>query len=243
MKIRNEIILLTENIRLFTGLNILANKEKLNIYNALELRKVVKHAQDEELLGIVIDLEKLAADQVLAAVDQVRRNFKGPIICLSKVFSQHVVKKLFRHQVNSFLVTSQADLILAQLNALLYLEKDAPLISTAPKPKLLKVKLAADAELQLDQHRMRAYINDQNLELTPKEYKLLEFLLNNPNQVLSRDQLLAGVWHNNQEMGSTRIVDMQISHLRDKIEPHPDKPQLLKTVRGFGYMLELPEQA
>ena len=57
------------------------------------------------------------------------------------------------------------------------------------------------------------------------------------NQVLSREQLLNGVWGYDL-LGTSRIVDIHISHLRDKLEDDPKQPQWLKTVRGFGYRLE-----
>ena len=79
--------------------------------------------------------------------------------------------------------------------------------------------------------------DDQDLGLTPKEFKLLHYLIQHPNQVLSREQLLQGVWDYD-ILGNSRMVDIHISHLRDKIEPDPQNPIWLQTVRGFGYVLK-----
>ena len=56
-------------------------------------------------------------------------------------------------------------------------------------------------------------------------------------QVLSRDQLLEGVWGYD-SIGSSRIIDIHISHFRDKLESNLQDPAWIKTVRGFGYILD-----
>ncbi|SDN55918.1 response regulator transcription factor [Alkalicoccus daliensis] len=83
------------------------------------------------------------------------------------------------------------------------------------------------------------FLEGEALELTPKEFELLLYLVNNKGRVLTRDQLLNSVW-NYDFVGDTRIVDVHISHLREKIEPNTKKPVYIKTVRGLGYKLEDP---
>ncbi|QHS22988.1 response regulator transcription factor [Virgibacillus sp. MSP4-1] len=85
-----------------------------------------------------------------------------------------------------------------------------------------------------------AYMNQRLLEFTPKEFELLLYLARNFGKVLSRDQLLSAVW-NYDFVGDTRIVDVHISHLREKIEPDTKKPVYIKTIRGLGYKLEAPK--
>lgn len=77
------------------------------------------------------------------------------------------------------------------------------------------------------------------VELTPKEFELLLFFANHHEKVLSRDQLLNGVWDFEYD-GDTRIVDVHVSHLREKIEDDVKQPQYIKTIRGFGYKMEGP---
>ncbi|GAA3720958.1 response regulator transcription factor [Salinicoccus jeotgali] len=85
------------------------------------------------------------------------------------------------------------------------------------------------------------YVRGEQLVLTPKEYELLLYLSNHKNKVLSRDQLLNGVWDFHYD-GDTRIVDVHISHLREKIEADPKRPAYIRTIRGFGYKLEVPSE-
>jgi len=88
--------------------------------------------------------------------------------------------------------------------------------------------------------RFEAYLGEEQLEFTPKEFELLVYLIENKNRVLTRDQLLSSVW-NYDFAGDTRIVDVHISHLRDKIEENSRKPVFIKTIRGLGYKFEVPK--
>lgn len=81
--------------------------------------------------------------------------------------------------------------------------------------------------------------NGERLELTPKEFELLAYLAKHKGRVLTRDQLLSAIW-NYDFVGDTRIVDVHISHLREKIEPVTKKPTYIKTIRGLGYKMEEP---
>lgn len=96
-------------------------------------------------------------------------------------------------------------------------------------------------ELKVFPDRFEAYLGEQQLEFTPKEFELLVYLVENKNRVLTRDQLLSAVW-NYDFAGDTRIVDVHISHLRDKIEENSRKPVFIKTIRGLGYKFEEPKQ-
>lgn len=81
-------------------------------------------------------------------------------------------------------------------------------------------------------------VRGEKTDFTPKEFELLLYLAKHSNRVLSRDQLLLAIWEYDFS-GETRIVDVHISHLREKIEEDPKKPQYIKTARGFGYKFEV----
>lgn len=94
------------------------------------------------------------------------------------------------------------------------------------------------SSFQLNTDVKSLIIDGQEIGLTKKEYKLLEFLIRNKGIVVSREQIFDNVWgiNSNSQM---RMVDIQISHLRDKIEKDTKDPQIIKTVHGFGYILEV----
>lgn len=105
--------------------------------------------------------------------------------------------------------------------------------SSAPTTTFEIGRLSVHAE-------QREVFNDGKLvELTPKEFELLLFLCRHRGKVLSRQQLLHGVWDYH-FLGDTRIVDVHISHLRDKIEKNARTPEFIMTVRNVGYKLNGP---
>ncbi|WP_438311449.1 response regulator transcription factor [Sporosarcina sp. FA9] len=103
------------------------------------------------------------------------------------------------------------------------------------------VTLLKSGGLSIDLDRYQAYLNDEELEFTPKEFELLVYLIQNKNRALTRDQLLSAVW-NYDFVGDSRIVDVHVSHLREKIEENTKKPLFIKTVRGIGYKFEEQKQ-
>ena len=75
------------------------------------------------------------------------------------------------------------------------------------------------------------------IDLQPREFRLLEFFLRHPDQVVTRTMLLEGVWDYHFDPG-TNVIDVHISRLRRKLDDGSDRP-LLHTVRGMGYRLGL----
>ncbi|WP_404404261.1 response regulator [Jeotgalibacillus malaysiensis] len=95
-------------------------------------------------------------------------------------------------------------------------------------------------EVKVYPEQYEAYYKGESIDLTPKEFELLVYLIENKGRVLTRDQLLQTVW-NYDFAGDTRIVDVHISHLREKIEENTKKPVYIKTIRGLGYKMEKPK--
>jgi DNA-binding response OmpR family regulator len=91
------------------------------------------------------------------------------------------------------------------------------------------------ADLTLDPTTRMAQRNDRNIELTAKEYDLLELFMRHPNQVLTRDQIYDRIWGYDFG-GESNIIEVYIRYLRSKLESEGE-PRLLHTVRGVGYAL------
>ncbi|NKX56223.1 response regulator transcription factor [Arthrobacter mobilis] len=96
-----------------------------------------------------------------------------------------------------------------------------------------------DLELDDDAHEVRR--NGQVIDLSPTEFKLLRYLMLNPNRVLSKAQILDHVWEYDFN-GDASIVESYISYLRRKIDANPDLPALIQTKRGVGYLLRSSER-
>lgn len=95
-------------------------------------------------------------------------------------------------------------------------------------------------ELIIYPMKFEAYFKGNLIELTLKEFELLVYLAKNKGRVQSRDELLNAVWKNDFS-SDTRIVDVHISRLREKIKEETKKPVYIKTIRGVGYKLEEPK--
>ncbi|MDF7799068.1 response regulator transcription factor [Pontiellaceae bacterium B1224] len=93
-------------------------------------------------------------------------------------------------------------------------------------------------QLDLDAHRLSR--DNEEIKLSPQEFRLLAYLVENLGRVLTRDTLLNGVWGYNCFVGP-RNIDRFITSLRNKVERDPKQPRCIHTVRGFGYKFEPPK--
>jgi DNA-binding response OmpR family regulator len=94
-------------------------------------------------------------------------------------------------------------------------------------------------DLELDLLTQKVQRAGQPIELLPREYRLLEYLLRHAGQVVTRTMIFEEVWHYHYDQPSN-VIDVHVSKLRRKIEPG-DAPPLIRTVRGAGYMLHAPD--
>ncbi|MEY4366865.1 MAG: hypothetical protein RLZ28_280, partial [Actinomycetota bacterium] len=116
------------------------------------------------------------------------------------------------------------DEIIARINAILRRTK-----ASEQEDSMIEV-----GEVSINQDAHEVFVNGEMVDLSPTEYKLLRFLMTNPNRVLTKAQILDHVWEYdfNGEMG---IVESYVSYLRKKLDPLTTEP-LIQTKRGIGYM-------
>ena len=96
-------------------------------------------------------------------------------------------------------------------------------------------------DLVLDPDTRRARRGDREIELTAKEYALLDYFMRNPNRVLTRPMIAEHVWNVDFDTFSN-VIDVYVNYLRNKIDA-PFDLKMLRTLRGMGYMLEGPREA
>lgn len=89
-------------------------------------------------------------------------------------------------------------------------------------------------DMKLDHDGRRVFIADREINLTAKEYDVLELLITHPNKVYSRENLLKTVWGEDYP-GDERTVDVHVRRLREKIEKNPSEPEYVRTKWGIGY--------
>ncbi len=106
-------------------------------------------------------------------------------------------------------------------------------VRTAPEKSS---RVISSGDLMLDADGRRVTIADKEINLTAKEFDLLELLVFNPNKVYSRENLLTKVWgYESPDPGDVRTVDVHIRRLREKIEANPSEPKYVHTKWGVGY--------
>lgn len=90
-------------------------------------------------------------------------------------------------------------------------------------------------ELKVDLERWQVMRQGRAIDLTPTEFRLLRYLISNPDRPVSRNELIEAIWGYASEIGSERTIDVHIRHLREKLEKDPADPRWIVTVRGVGY--------
>jgi len=179
-------------------------------------------AYDYDLIILDLMLPGIAGDELLRRIR--RRNQEIPILILTARDATAEKVHNFEAGADDYLTKpfAFAELIM-RVKALL---RRGPL----PRSSVLRV-----ADLEIDRFTQQVRRAGRRIELTPKEYALLEYLATNPGRVFSRTMIIEHVWDQSFE-GLTNIVDVYVRHLRAKVDdPFPVK--LIRTVRGVGYGL------
>jgi len=101
-----------------------------------------------------------------------------------------------------------------------------------------EARLMKIGPIKLDKDRNQVLCYGKKTTLTPRLIRLLQMLIDNRGNVVEREELFKKVWRTNYT-GDTRTLDVHISWLRQAVEKNPRKPQLLKTIRGVGYRLDV----
>jgi DNA-binding response OmpR family regulator len=91
----------------------------------------------------------------------------------------------------------------------------------------------------LGRHEVR-FNDGARSELSEREVELLRYLASHPGRAIAREEILLRVWRLEQKHFETRTIDMHVAHLREKLRDDPDRPKVLLTVRGKGYMIATP---
>jgi DNA-binding response OmpR family regulator len=173
--------------------------------------------------AIVLDIMLPGPNGVGVLKELRRRGSKVPVIMLTaRDATMDKVHSLDLGADDYLTKPFEVEELLARLRAL---------VRRAGGDEVLRV---GDLEIDRGAHEVRRA--GRRIELTAREFELLEFMASNPRRVLSRDMLLTRVWGEEPGVG-TNVVDVYIGYLRKKIEA-PKEPRLIHTVRGTGYVLK-----
>jgi DNA-binding response OmpR family regulator len=106
-------------------------------------------------------------------------------------------------------------------------------------PRALGEEVLSVGPIVLDRGRREAKVDGRPVALTFSEFELLQALMSRPGSLFNRHELLSAIFGDS-DYRDPRGIDVHVRHLREKIEPEPERPQLILTVRGVGYRLNAP---
>ena len=231
----NKVLLVEDDRTLLDVLKYNLTKEGHDVITASDGVEALDVARDKKPDLIVLDvmLPKLDGFEVCRIL---RREMTVPILMLTAKASETDKVVGLELGADDYMTKpfSMRE-FLARIRAML---RRAEMMRTAASsvqetaPSIIKV-----GDLEIDFARHKVSQSGTTIDLSPKEFDLLAFLIKNREQVFSRDQLLEKVWGYDYA-GDTRTVDVHIRWLRQKIEVDPANPKHLLTVRGIGYKFE-----
>jgi len=226
-----KILIVEDDQNLLATLKYNLLKESYNVITAVDGAQAIETARSEKPELIVLDvmLPKLSGFEVCRIL---RKEMTVPILMLTAKTEE--VDKIVGLEIGADdYMTKPFSMreLLARVRAMLR-RVDMSKLQQASDQENLKI-----GDLEIDIGRHQAFYGGSSINLTPKEYELLTFLVRNKGIVFSREQLLEKVWGYDYA-GDTRTIDVHIRWLRQKIETDPAHPRNLLTVRGAGYKLE-----
>ncbi len=213
-----------ENIRI--GLREYAEFEGHNVTEAVDGMDAVNKCKNNDYDIIIMDIMMPRLDG-FSACKEIRKTKDIPVLMLSARGEEY--DKLFGFElgIDDYVVKPFSPKeVMARISVIVSRRENA---IKEPENKHIIIK-----GIDIDLSARKVYIDGNRVELTPKEYELLTFMIKNKNIALSRNQLLSEVW-GYEFFGDDRTVDTHIKMLRNSIEPYRD---LISTVRGVGYIFE-----
>ena len=221
-----KILVVDDEELLVKGIRFNLENEGYTVITGTDGQQAIDLAREEKPDLIVLDLMMPNVDG-LEACQEIRQFSDVPVIMLSAK-SEDIDKLMgFEQGADDYLTKPFNILELkARIRALLR--------RTTQRADAQKTERITAGILTVDSTERNAYKGDECVELTAKEFDLIELLIHNPGRVFSRENLLDTVW-GYEFRSDIRTVDVHIRRLREKLEPNPAEPEYILTKWGVGY--------
>lgn len=223
-----KVLVVDDEESILTLIKFNLEKAGLNVITAEDGNKALEKAKEEKPDLIILDIMLPGMDGIEVCKRLRKEDYNIPVLMLTA--KDEEIDKILGLEIGADdYMTKPFSIreLMARVKAILrrslqYVE------SKAGEDKFI----LNDLEVFPDKYEV--FLRGQNIILTPKEFELLELLVRNKGKVLDRNFLLTKIWGYDY-YGDTRIVDVHISNLREKIEDKTASPKYIKTVRGVGY--------
>lgn len=221
-----KILVVDDEEILVKGIRFNLQNEGYQVITGSNGREAVELARNPEVRLIVLDVMMPEIDG-LEACRRIREFSDVPIIMLT-ARTQDMDKLLGFEQGADDYLTKPFNILELKARIRALLRRSAGAESSKPSPRLVS------GELTLDQQERNVYKNGAAVDLTAREFDLVELLMRNPNRVYSRENLLDLIWGYDYR-SDIRTVDVHIRRIREKLETVPAAPEYFMTKWGVGY--------
>ena len=227
-----KILVVDDEKLLVKGLKFNLEQEGYQVITAFDGEEAVRLAHDESIDIILLDLMLPKIDGFTAC--RTIRTFSNVPIFMLTAKSEDVDKILGLEYGADDYITKPFNVreVEARIKAILR--------RVTPEPKGDNSKMMISGDITLDYNFRRAVVRDRIVELTGKEFDLLELFLKNPDKVYTRENLLDILWGIGYP-SEERTIDVHMRRLREKIEDNPAEPKYLKTKWGVGYYYKVSQ--
>lgn len=227
-----KILVVDDEKLLVKGIKFDLEQEGYQVITAFDGEEAIRLAHDESIDIILLDLMLPKVDGFTAC--RTIRGFSNVPIIMLTAKSEDVDKILGLEYGADDYITKPFNIreVEARIKAILR--------RVAPRPKGDSSKIMVSGDITLDYNFRRAVVLDRVIELTGKEFDLLELFLKNPDKVYTRENLLDILWGIGYP-SEERTIDVHMRRLREKIEENPAEPKYLKTKWGVGYYYKVEQ--
>lgn len=225
---KETIMIVEDEIRMRILLRDYLKKEGYNVIEATNGKEAVEHFVNIPVDLIILDIMMPLLDG-FQVCEKIREVSLVPIILLTARSEED--DKLLGYELGAddyITKPFSPKVLMAKIKAILKRS-----LSANPTHPIMDIK-----GLKINKSAKSVYIGEKEINLTPKEYELLIYLVDNKGTALSRDSILDNVW-GYEFYGDLRVVDTTIKRLREKLR---DKASLISTVRGSGYRFEVKDE-
>ncbi len=200
------------------------------VLEAVNGREALDLVGEEEIHLVLLDIMMPELDGV-SALTLLREKSSVPVILLTaKSEDEDKIMGLELGADDYVTKPFNAQEVLARVKAILRRYRNSG--SMSDRPSVLVI-----GGIELDDENKEVLVDGEKITITPKEYDILKFFMENPGKVFSSREIYRRVW-NDKPVGAEGTVAVHIRHLREKVEIDPATPQYLKLVWGKGYKLE-----
>lgn len=226
------ILVCDDDKEIVKAIEIYLAKEGYNVFKAYDGNECLEILQKNKVQLVILDIMMPKKDGI-ETINEIREKYSIPVIMLSaKSEDEDKIKGLDMGADDYVTKPFNPQELIARVNSLLRRYTKLGSAVEEEEENIFRV-----GDLEIDDNLKQVKINDQEIKLTPTEYKILKFLTENKGKVYSINQIYENIWAEDC-YGAENIIAVHIRHIREKIEINPKEPKYLKVIWGVGYKIE-----